>query len=235
MVREYLNSEILDNNISKNNDININKNNDININKNNDININKNNDININKNNDTNINKNNDININKNNDINVDSISNNTIFKWLASLNLVQDYRKLFLDQCVDEYVVENFLKTDQDWKDLGVTIFGDRRKLADPKNRFKSIEGSNQLFLEELINLQRVSKFGEDVTKWSVDEVMEWVATLQLKKNYSQLLKDNDVEGDVLVEHLKTKDDWNELGITAFGDQRKLIRATQILLNRKN
>lgn len=80
---------------------------------------------------------------------------------------------------------------------------------------------------LQHAVELQKVistpSK-AEDATNWSVDEVCKWMKTLKLAKDYSAEIKNYNIHGDVL-ETMRTKDDWEQVGITLFGDVRTLLK----------
>jgi len=67
------------------------------------------------------------------------------------------------------------------------------------------------------------------NVQTWTIDEVCGWFEKLSLSKNYTTLLKTNGVDGDILVNELKTADDMKEIGITSFGDIRKILRSNKI------
>jgi len=57
----------------------------------------------------------------------------------------------------------------------------------------------------------------------WKVDEVCQWAKGLSLSQSYDSVLKSGQVDGVVLLT-MKSKEDWNELGIAVFGDVRKLV-----------
>src|SRR5579885_3390092 len=56
-----------------------------------------------------------------------------------------------------------------------------------------------------------------------NVEDVCEWMKTLELTKDYSDIIKSNGIDGKAL-KHMTTKQDWNELGITALGDIKKIL-----------
>lgn len=62
----------------------------------------------------------------------------------------------------------------------------------------------------------------------WNVDKVCEWLKTLQLSKDYSSLFIQNAIDGAVLV--TMSQADIKDIGITAFGDVRKLDMALSAL-----
>ena len=70
-----------------------------------------------------------------------------------------------------------------------------------------------------------------EEVVTWNVEKVKEWFLKLGLQKDYSSLLEENQVNGQLLVKDLASKEDLVEFGITLFGDVRKFLRARAELL----
>lgn len=54
------------------------------------------------------------------------------------------------------------------------------------------------------------------------VEEVCEWMKTLRLSKDYSDLIRNNAIDGDVL-KYMTDKQSWKDLGITTFGDLVKI------------
>jgi serine/threonine protein kinase len=59
----------------------------------------------------------------------------------------------------------------------------------------------------------------------WTVDNVCDWMKQLNLTKDYSSLIQSNGIDGEALLQ-MKSKDEWRELGVTAFGDLLKLTSA---------
>ena len=59
---------------------------------------------------------------------------------------------------------------------------------------------------------------------EWDVGMVKNWFYSLSLAKDYSQLLEENEINGSILMEELKEKKDLAELGITLFGDVRRVL-----------
>eukprot|EP01113_Clastostelium_recurvatum_P022472 TRINITY_DN2683_c0_g1_i1.p1 TRINITY_DN2683_c0_g1~~TRINITY_DN2683_c0_g1_i1.p1 ORF type:complete len:567 (+),score=96.91 TRINITY_DN2683_c0_g1_i1:606-2306(+) len=55
-------------------------------------------------------------------------------------------------------------------------------------------------------------------VSSWSTTNVSEWSSSLGLSRDYSNLFKEQNIVGKVLL-FLKTNDDWHRLGINVFGD----------------
>lgn len=62
-----------------------------------------------------------------------------------------------------------------------------------------------------------------KSVKSWSTEQVIEWMNSLNLTKDYSAIITSNGVDGDVLKD--MTKEDWNEMGIVALGDVKKLLK----------
>jgi len=54
------------------------------------------------------------------------------------------------------------------------------------------------------------------------VEEVCEWMKTLELSKDYSDLIRNNAIDKTVL-KYMTDKQTWRDLGITAFGDLVKI------------
>jgi len=75
---------------------------------------------------------------------------------------------------------------------------------------------------------LQGENMSNPDVESWSVFEVTEWMSHLHLSKEYNSLVKEHNING--LVLKTMTKEDWNSLGLTVFGDVRTLTIATKTL-----
>ena len=61
------------------------------------------------------------------------------------------------------------------------------------------------------------------------MDQVCGWFASLNLGKDYSSLLKENLIGGDVLT--TMSMEDFRSIGITAFGDLRRI----QLKLDEQN
>eukprot|EP01002_Notosolenus_urceolatus_P014712 NODE_647_length_1882_cov_35.447354_g519_i0.p1 GENE.NODE_647_length_1882_cov_35.447354_g519_i0~~NODE_647_length_1882_cov_35.447354_g519_i0.p1 ORF type:complete len:588 (-),score=212.43 NODE_647_length_1882_cov_35.447354_g519_i0:119-1816(-) len=64
---------------------------------------------------------------------------------------------------------------------------------------------------------------------EWSVEDVIAWFQRLNLSKDYSNLLRDNNIVGSVLP--AMRDRDWKELGIHSLGDRRQLERFIPTLL----
>ncbi len=60
-------------------------------------------------------------------------------------------------------------------------------------------------------------------VSSWSVDDVVEWMKSLTLGKDYSSVIQSNLIDGDALS--MMTPDDFKEIGINAMGDLKKIQR----------
>jgi len=63
-------------------------------------------------------------------------------------------------------------------------------------------------------------------------NQVIAWMQSLNLSEDYTNLIIDNAVDGFVLST-METKEDWHELGITKFGDVRKLLYAVKVQLKK--
>jgi hypothetical protein len=61
--------------------------------------------------------------------------------------------------------------------------------------------------------------------SSWTIDEVINWMKTLELSQDYSKLIKDANIKGAAL-KTMKTSQDWQELGVQVFGDRRILANA---------
>jgi len=66
------------------------------------------------------------------------------------------------------------------------------------------------------------------DAVKWTVNDVCNWFTKLSLTNSYATMLTQNGVDGDILVNELKTSEDLKQIGITSFGDIRKILRAKE-------
>lgn len=60
-------------------------------------------------------------------------------------------------------------------------------------------------------------------ISSWSVDQVVNWMKSLNLGEDYSGIIKQNHIDGDVLS--VMKMEDFRELGIKAFGDVNKILR----------
>jgi len=67
----------------------------------------------------------------------------------------------------------------------------------------------------------QQSSTKQSSAEKWTVDDVCTWLKTLTLSKDYSSLFSTNAIDGSVLIS--LTADDLRSIGITTFGDIRKM------------
>lgn len=67
------------------------------------------------------------------------------------------------------------------------------------------------------------------DPSYWSVEDVITWMSGLKLVSDYREMIKMGNVNGEVL-QTMKTKEDWKELGVSVFGDLRILGKATSSL-----
>jgi len=70
-------------------------------------------------------------------------------------------------------------------------------------------------------------------VAQWGYNEVKQWIQSLKLSKDYGNIVTENGIDSEVLSE-FKTKEDWQELGIKAVGDIRKLVKAQNELFPSK-
>jgi len=59
-------------------------------------------------------------------------------------------------------------------------------------------------------------------VAAWSVADVCYWFSSLSLSQHYTPIMEENNINGEVLLN--MHKDDWQEVGITNFGDIRILM-----------
>lgn len=60
-----------------------------------------------------------------------------------------------------------------------------------------------------------------ENFEDWDVEKVVQWFATLKLSKDYSETIRREGIDGTVLS--VMQPDDFRSIGITAFGDTKKL------------
>jgi hypothetical protein len=58
---------------------------------------------------------------------------------------------------------------------------------------------------------------------KMNVEQVCNWMQTLNLSQDYSKVIRENAIDGAAL-KHMTNKKDWNDLGIVAFGDVKKIL-----------
>lgn len=67
------------------------------------------------------------------------------------------------------------------------------------------------------------------DVMTWSYQEVIDWMNTLNLAHDYSKMVVEHGLDGEILLE-LTSKEDWQEFNVVAMGDIRKLVKHTKEL-----
>lgn len=65
------------------------------------------------------------------------------------------------------------------------------------------------------------------DPKKWKCHEVIEWMSGLNLSKDYSSIVVQQALDGEILVD-MTSKEDWLEFGVAALGDIRKLVKHTK-------
>lgn len=58
---------------------------------------------------------------------------------------------------------------------------------------------------------------------KMEIKHVCEWMKTLNLTKDYSDIIKTNGIDGYALKYTTDIKD-WNAIGITAYGDVKTIL-----------
>jgi len=68
-----------------------------------------------------------------------------------------------------------------------------------------------------------------QDVMNWSHQEVIDWMNTLNLAHDYSKMVVEHGLDGEILLE-LTSKEDWQEFNVMAMGDIRKLVKYTKEL-----
>ena len=69
----------------------------------------------------------------------------------------------------------------------------------------------------------------------WSIDDVIGYVHSLQLKNNYAELFKQQGVDGTVLTNYLDDVTSWKELGVTDQDDINCLLQNRSKLLKNEN
>jgi len=63
-----------------------------------------------------------------------------------------------------------------------------------------------------------------KQVPYWTVEDVINWSTELRLSLNYSDTFRSARVDGAKLAS-LQTSDHWRDIGVTRFGDIRKLLK----------
>lgn len=81
---------------------------------------------------------------------------------------------------------------------------------------------------IETNSNVNTSKQVVTNFTTWTTDDVVMFLKTLKLSKDYSEIIKQNNVNGEVL--ETMTRSDWQEVGITVFGDLRILTTAVRKL-----
>ena len=127
-----------------------------------------------------------------------------------------QDVEKILRSQSVDGIVLYEYLKTDQDWENLGVKKIGIRNKLLNAQKTFNPNKTS------QLQDTNPNKNIGWK--QWDISAVIQWSKSLKLVKDYSKLFRYHCITGEILDKYLKEEKDWKELGITEYGEIRKLL-----------
>jgi len=87
-----------------------------------------------------------------------------------------------------------------------------------------------NHLLPRVIVHVQSIPSIGAAPTtkpdaSWSVHQVANWLMTLDLQGNYAQNIIDQGIDGKVLLT-MTSEQDWKEIGMDKFGDQRKCVAA---------
>jgi len=61
-----------------------------------------------------------------------------------------------------------------------------------------------------------------KSVKDWDCDDVVALLATMKLSKNYSDIIRSNNITGEVFA--TMTKEDWADVNVKVFGDVRMLV-----------
>jgi capsular polysaccharide biosynthesis protein len=61
-----------------------------------------------------------------------------------------------------------------------------------------------------------------QKVSTWKVEDVAEWLRSLQLSNDYSKIIKEHAITGKVLLG--MKKEEFNEIGIKVFGDVKTIL-----------
>jgi len=69
------------------------------------------------------------------------------------------------------------------------------------------------------------------NIITWKAEDVCRWLVSLRLSQDYSALITSGGIDGEVLLNDLKTPEDLKEVGIKAFGDVRKILRAKTMVV----
>ena len=84
-----------------------------------------------------------------------------------------------------------------------------------------KNVNALCQSFLPKITNKNKTE------TEWSIKDVVNWLSTLNLSKNYGDIFTSNAIDGQVLK--TLTNEDLSSFGIV-FGDKRKILLAIKNL-----
>eukprot|EP01125_Pyxidicula_operculata_P020420 TRINITY_DN7536_c0_g1_i2.p1 TRINITY_DN7536_c0_g1~~TRINITY_DN7536_c0_g1_i2.p1 ORF type:complete len:177 (+),score=21.25 TRINITY_DN7536_c0_g1_i2:197-727(+) len=156
----------------------------------------------------------------------------NLLFQWNGNLFLRNMYKKTPYDIALENgHSCRALLQTLMD-SPQGKT----QQERADPRKTQKDSSGKVIIHTLDSNNSysQNDSKNNAGiVTKWTPQEVASWMSRIRLSRDYTSLIVDNAVDGEVLVDMTRTQD-WRDLGISIFGDVRKLLKRRRELISLK-
>jgi len=98
----------------------------------------------------------------------------------------------------------------------------------------------SSQLFPRYVVHYKKIeppkqssiptkSISNKDSKNWSCDQLCQQLNNLNLSQDYSPIFHKNAIDGDIFMD-ITTPDEWNKIGITIFGDVKRILRYQQEL-----
>jgi len=70
----------------------------------------------------------------------------------------------------------------------------------------------------------------GKPIHTWTMEDVSVWFSSLPLSQDYSSIIIEQEIDGDVLMNDLNEISEWKSFGFQIMGDISKLRRAKGIL-----
>ncbi len=89
--------------------------------------------------------------------------------------------------------------------------------------NQLEAAKYSTLTTLAKVVEGKQEQPLRKNVIDWTVDEVIVWLATLNLVGDYTHVFKSQGINGYVLSS--LTEIDLSELGIEKFGDKRTITK----------
>ena len=142
------------------------------------------------------------------------------VIDWFLKSNLTKDYSSILKENELNGKILIEEINSFDDLQDLGIDTPSDSQKIFEElKNLKKSISTTKR----EKIEVFDTSSI-EEIKKWGVDQVIEWFLKSNLSKDYSSILKENELNGKILIEEINSLDDLQDLGIDTPSDSLEIF-----------